>query len=304
MFSLIICTYNPDPVKFNRVLNSIESQLMPSDEWEWIIVDNASSISVSSLIPDHLKNRIIIIRENEAGLTPARLCGINAAKNEWLVFIDDDNVLRSDYLLSAKQEINKNNRLGALGGRLVPEYEVKPSQEVTNHLFMLAIRTPEVDIWGKDYTWDITPFGAGMVIRRSVAVYYAALLKEDVLRRSLDRKGSSLMSSGDIDMVHTAVDLGWEIGVFTSLELIHIIPATRINKKYLINMMRYNALSNHLLFYIRFKRIPKQKPIWRRIKQHLRLWKNGDWFESKMLQAQNWGTRSAIERIKAMSTEL
>ena len=279
-------------------------QLLPSDEWEWIIIDNASSISVSSLIPNHLKNRIVIIRENEAGLTPARLCGINAAKNEWLVFIDDDNVLRSDYLLSAKQEINKNNRLGALGGRLVPEYEVEPSKDVLHHLFMLAIRTPDEDVWGDDYKWDITPFGAGMVIRRSVAMYYAGLLKEDALRKGLDRKGSSLMSSGDIDMAHTAVDLGWEIGVFTSLELIHIIPAARINKKYLINMMRYNALSNHLLFYIRFKRIPKQIPVWRRIKQHIRFWKNGRWFESKMLHARDWGTRTAIERIKTLSTEM
>ena len=256
MFSVIICTYNPDPVKFIRALRAIEQQTLVVDEWEWIVIDNASSTPVSTLIPDELKNRIAVIEEKEPGLTPARLCAINAAKHEWIVFVDDDNVLRSDFLFSAKKIIDSNNKLGAIGGRLVPEYETDPSHDVVNHLFMLAIRLPEKDAWGMDYAWDKTPFGAGMVIRKTVASHYARLLSTDNARRGLDRNGKSLMSSGDVDMAHTAVDLGFEIGVFTALELIHIIPSFRVQKNYLLQMMRYNSLSNHLLFYIRFKRVP------------------------------------------------
>jgi glycosyltransferase involved in cell wall biosynthesis len=301
MFSVIICTYNPDWNKLNKVLEAIALQTLPTAEWEWLIVDNASTKPVVDSIPEQLQSRIIVLEEKEPGLTAARLCGIKAAKNEWLVFIDDDNILQSDYLSSAKSLIQQHATLGALGGRLVPLYEQLPSKEVLDYLFMLAIRTPTTDVWGNDYAWNKTPFGAGMVIRKSVALQYAHLVISDPLRKGLDRKGDSLMSSGDIDMVHTAVDMGYDTGVFVSLELTHIIPAVRVSKEYLKKMMRYNALSNHLLFYIRFKRLPSTASSWRRVKQHLRLWKNREWFQSAMLRARDWGTREAIERINKMT---
>lgn len=103
MFSVVICTHNPDSVKFNRALRAIEQQTLPVDEWEWIVIDNASSIPVSTLIPNELKNRITVLEEKEPGLTPARICAINAAKHEWIVFVDDDNVLRADFLFAAKK---------------------------------------------------------------------------------------------------------------------------------------------------------------------------------------------------------
>jgi glycosyltransferase involved in cell wall biosynthesis len=301
MFSVIICTYNPDWNKLNKVLDAIAHQTLPTAEWEWIIVDNASTKPVIEDIPTNLQSRIKVLEEKEPGLTPARLCGIKSAQNDWLVFIDDDNILRADYLSSAKALIQQYATLGALGGRLVPMYEQSPSKEVIEYLFMLAIRTPTADEWGSDYAWNKTPFGAGMVIRKSVALQYAHLVVSDPLRKGLDRRGDSLMSSGDIDMAHTAVDMGYDTGVFVSLELTHIIPAVRVSKAYLKKMMRYNALSNHLLFFIRFKRLPKPVSTWRRAKQHLRLWKNREWFQSAMLRARDWGTREAIERISKMT---
>lgn len=304
VFSIIICTYNPDWSKLNKVIDAIANQTLPAAEWEWFIIDNGSTKPVIDYIPKQFQSRIKVLQENETGLTAARLCGIKAANNEWLVFIDDDNILRVDYLSSAKALIQKHATLGALGGRLVPLYEQSPSNEVLDYLFMLAIRTPTTDVWGNDYAWDKTPFGAGMVIRKSVALQYAHCVISDPLRKGLDRKGDSLMSSGDIDMAHTAVDMGYDTGVFVSLELTHIIPAIRVSKVYLKRMMRYNALSNHLLFYIRFKRVPSLVSSWSRLKQHLRLWKNGDWFQSAMLRARDWGTREATKRIRLLAKQV
>lgn len=300
MFSVIICTHNPDWKKLNKVLDALAKQTLSSSQWEWIIVDNASSIPVSSGIPEQYRNRIRVIEEKEPGLTPARLCGISASQFDWLIFIDDDNLLREDYLFNANALIQQHTGLGAFGGRLVPDYEVTPSKEVLDYMFMLAIRTPTKDVCGRNYDWDKTPFGAGMVIRKSVALHYSHLVMSDPLRKALDRKGASLMSSGDVDMVHTAVDMGYEIGVFVSLELTHIIPAIRVSKSYLKKMMRYNALSNHLLFYIRFKRMPRKAAFLKRVKQHARLWKNGEWFQSSMLSARDWGAQEAIKRIHKM----
>lgn len=300
MFSVIICTHNPDWVKFNRVLESLNAQDYPESQWEWIIVDNASKQALSSQLPNFCINKIKVVEEPEPGLTSARIAGIRASTKEWLILIDDDNVVAHNYLRQAELIIQQYPTIGAFGCALIPEFEEEPSNDVRPHLFMLAIRQPKNDVVDTSYSWESTPFGAGMVIRKSVAEAYVNLLQTDTMRKGLDRKGASLMSSGDVDLAHTAVDLGFQIGVFPSLELIHIIPSFRVQKKYLIQMMRYNALSNHLLFYIRFKREPTPPPFVRRVKQHLRFWKKGMWFESAMLRAKDWGARNAISRINKL----
>jgi glycosyltransferase involved in cell wall biosynthesis len=283
-----------------RVLDALENQDFNNTEWEWIVVDNASTNPVKEMIPSYLSERIQVVEEKKPGLTAARICGIQQAKFDWIVFIDDDNVLSLQYLLNAKHIIESHSTIGAFGGRLLPEYEMEPDPVVVPHLFMLAIRNPTSDCVGLRYDWEVTPFGAGMVVRKELAVQYAALTVSDAMRYGLDRKEGSLMSSGDVDMAHLAVDKGYTIGVFTALSLVHVIPAVRVSTSYLFNMMRYNTLSNHLLFYIRFKRLPSKPNRMRRIKQHLRFWKRGAWFESAMLRARDWGTYEAIKRIKQL----
>lgn len=298
MFSVIICTHNPNVAVFLRMLESINQQTLDANLWEWIIVDNSSARPVISLLPENLKERIKVVEEKELGLTPARLSGINMATNPWLVFVDDDNILASDFLQEGQRIIYANTELGAFGGALHPEFVREPSPEVEQYLFMLAIRQPSEPCWGKSYEWDKTPFGAGLFIKKSIAEQYVSILSTDNARRSLDRKGASLMSSGDIDMAHTAVDLGYAIGVFPSLQLVHVIPAVRVTKKYLLKMMRYNILSNHLLFYIRFGRIPTIKPFWKGLKQYASLLKNRQWFELGMHWARYKGTLEASKKIK------
>lgn len=63
----------------------------------------------------------------------------------------------------------------------------------------------------------------------------------------MDRKGSSLISSGDLDMAFTACDLRFGVGVFPELSLTHIIPAARLDIEYLLRLSEANGISNVLL---------------------------------------------------------
>ncbi len=74
--SAIICTHNPRRDYLKRVLNALQAQTLPKDEWELLIIDNASEQALATdwdlswhPLPRH-------IREDELGLTPARLRGI------------------------------------------------------------------------------------------------------------------------------------------------------------------------------------------------------------------------------------
>ena len=98
MLSVIICTHNPRTDYFGRCLTALKAQTLPREEWELILIDNAS-VRDKALHPDlswHPGARLV--HEAKLGLTPARLRGIREASGDLLVFVDDDNVLEGDYL--------------------------------------------------------------------------------------------------------------------------------------------------------------------------------------------------------------
>ena len=74
------------------------------------------------------------VREDELGLTPARLRGIAEAVAELLIFVDDDNVLDPDYLEQALRVGREYPFLGTWGGQCIPEYAVEPAPELKPYL--------------------------------------------------------------------------------------------------------------------------------------------------------------------------
>jgi hypothetical protein len=77
------------------------------------------------------------------------------------------------------------------------------------------------------------PIGAGMVLRASVAHAYIRRLAADPSRRRLDRRGISTVSGGDDDIVNTALAMGYGMGRFTRMRLVHLIPKERLELDYL-----------------------------------------------------------------------
>src|SRR4051812_49081425 len=99
--SVIICAHNPRPDYLQRALDALKAQSLPQPQWELLLIDNASKEPLASAYDLSWHSRARHIRENELGLTAARLCGIRESTGELLVFVDDDNVLAPDYLANA-----------------------------------------------------------------------------------------------------------------------------------------------------------------------------------------------------------
>lgn len=246
--SVIICTHNPRENNLSRVLGALSRQTLAREQWELLLIDNASSEPLAKRWNVAWLPQSRIVREDELGLTPARLRGIREARSELLIFVDDDNVLDPDYLENSLSISEQFPTLGAWGGQNLPEFERPPEDYESVYLPYLACRRVEQDRWSNfPYYTDSCPFGAGLCVRTSVAAHYAAKIASDPMRVSLDRCGQSLLSGGDIDLALTSVDLGLGCGVFKALKLIHIIPASRIEEKQFFLLVRKIALSNILL---------------------------------------------------------
>ena len=232
--SVIVCTHNPRADYLPRVLAALRAQTLPLTDWELLLVDNASREPLAGRIDLAWLPHARHLREEKTGLTHARLCGIAAASGELLVFVDDDNVLRADYLAAVLKIGAEHPGLGAWSGSCLPEFEVEPAAELRPWLAGLVIEKITSPVWAKLRTSSAaTPMGAGMVVRQTQARHYRELVLKDPLRQSLDRSGQALGSGGDTDMALCGFDLGLGAGRFPELELTHLIPARRVTLEYL-----------------------------------------------------------------------
>jgi glycosyltransferase involved in cell wall biosynthesis len=247
--SVIICTHNPRPDYLSRTLDALRSQTVPHSQWELLLIDNGSDEPLASRIDLSWHPAGRHIREEELGLTPARLRGIAEAHGQLLVFVDDDSILESSYLEVATGIGKSRPDLGCWGaGYIEPEYEKPPPEWLAAYDGALAIRRLDRDLWANIPVLNHSlPYGVGMCLRRTVADQYASLCQVDNVRRSLDRSGESLASCGDTDIAILTCALGMGTASFTGLKITHLIPERRTTQQYMSRLVEGKTESQVVL---------------------------------------------------------
>jgi hypothetical protein len=276
MISVIICTHNPREDFLRRTLAALRVQTLPTAQWELLLIDNASQKNLAEIWDLSWQPNARHIRENELGLTPARLRGIREAQGELLVFVDDDNLLAENYLAAAAELFSKRADLGVASGRILPEYETPPPDWFLPHESWIAVRRIEQSRWANFFDPRAEPCGAGMCLRKPIALGYAQKAL-DARQRILGRKGDSLLSGEDIAITKVALGLGFSMGQFAELQLTHIIPARRVSEEYLFSLYRSILASGQVMSWLENENVaPLARPNWRvYLKSALRWLKGG-----------------------------
>ena len=272
LLSVIICSHNPRRDYLDKVLKALKSQTLPFDQWELLLVDNASSELLSSEIDFSWHSNSRHIREEQLGLTPARLRGIKEAEAETLLFVDDDNVLELDYLEVVIHISKTWPILGVWGGQVIPDFEETPPEWTKPYWGYLAIKEFDQDMWSN--LLEAIPYGAGMCVRKVVAEKYAELIRNNPERLKLDRRGKLLFSAGDSDLALTSRELRLGTGLFVRLRLTHLIPAYRLQEEYLARLIEANSYSCTMLDSFQGKASASLDLSWiRKLLELYRLWR-------------------------------
>ena len=298
VISAIVCTHNPRRDYLDRVLQALKSQTLPMELWELLLIDNASDELLSPEINLTWHPQARHIREEQLGLTPARLRGIQEAVAETLVFVDDDNVLDSDYLEVALRISKDWPTIGAWGGQSLPEFEETPPEWTKPYWGYLAIREFERDIWSNLLRQcETVPCGAGLCVRKLVARKYADLVHKQPKRAVMGRKGAILLSCEDSDLALTACDLGLGTGQFTSLKLTHLIPGCRLQEDYLLRLVEGMTYSLTILDSFRGNIPTLPNPsLGQTLLETYHLWRLNP-RERRFYEARKRGANLAIEEI-------
>jgi glycosyltransferase involved in cell wall biosynthesis len=245
LLTVIIPTHSPHAGRLARTLAGLHVQTLPAADWELVLVDNASTPAITLAdLPASRPASLRIVHEPQLGLAHARRRGFIEARGEYLVLVDDDNVLARDYLSQVVTLFARHPKLGAFGGRSRPEFETPPALWQHEFFNLLALRDlgPTAETAGlrppgisRDTYPLCSPIGAGMALRRSAVQSWLDAADPAALT---DRRGGELTSGGDNDIVMHALRAGWEVGYFPELELTHLIPASRLDPVYLARLNR------------------------------------------------------------------
>lgn len=241
LISVIVPTHNPNLGRLKRTLRALKNQTLADHNWELILIDNASSpsIKLSDFIDSGPANLRLVV-EQKLGLTSARRRGFSEAKGEFIVLVDDDNELDSNYLAYVMAIFEDYPGIGSIGGKVLPEFEVIPPQWMREFDGILACRdygdAPKIvpgnqrSVKGLPEYPAYAPIGAGMALRRVALQPWLDDVQADTIS---DRRGKELTSGGDNDIIFCIAENGWAVGYFPALSLKHLISAGRTTTDYL-----------------------------------------------------------------------
>ncbi len=127
--SIIIVTYNSSRTIFKLIhsLNKIDSYIK-----EIIIIDNNSS-DIDKILKIKSNKKIVLIKNNKnKGFAKAVNQGIKISKQNFILLINPDCYLKNDSIIDSIKRIQKNNNIGAIGGKIKKDNSDKYQFTATN----------------------------------------------------------------------------------------------------------------------------------------------------------------------------
>ena len=236
--SIIVCCYN-SALKLPKTLEHLAQQKVSKDlSYEVLVVDNASTDNTAELAISYwatLNTQVSlrVVREENPGLIYARICGVQNAKNELLIFCDDDNWLREDYVQNAVDIMNTNSSIGALGGQSVLAPHIKAPEWWEEHQGNYAVGKQLSQSGYANERGFV--YGAGLVTRKSLAMKifdyeYPLLLT--------GRKGNQCLSGEDWEYCQRMLLLGYNLYYSEDLFYWHDISTIRLTEEKLNELLR------------------------------------------------------------------
>ena len=265
--SVVIPAYNAARY-IGRALDSVLAQTYKPDEI--IVVDDGSTDDTADIVETY-SSQVRLIRRESAGASVARNSGINAAKSEWIAFLDGDDEWLPEKLQLQSQLLERNSQLVWATANFIYCHcgQNLHSQKLDEPKGQALLN--ERDFF-EDYFDAFTKAAAGwtgtMIVRRSVLIE-AGLFRPGQLRFN------------DEDMWWRIAYRYPKIGYNSKpLAIYHMQVSGSITKKYEVPMSLNELIGNHIEIATECGQLERFKPC---AEHMLRYWIHKYWFDERIM---------------------
>jgi len=200
----------------------------PGVTWELLVVNNNCTDDTSRVVASFAGALPVKeLLESKPGQAHARNCAVHAARGDYILWTDDDVLVRPDWLAEYVEAIRRWPDAAYFGGSIDPLFAVDPPGWIRRNLDLLegifAIRNfgPVT----RPLAVGEMPFGANMLFRTEV-------LRELPFDGELGRSGASHIR-GDETQLFRQLQKAGRLGIWVGgARVRHYIPADRLTLNY------------------------------------------------------------------------
>ncbi|MDR0420846.1 MAG: glycosyltransferase [Prevotellaceae bacterium] len=221
--SVVICTYNRAGFIIDGLV-ALVKQTLNRALFEVLVINNNCTDNTETLcknfasdIPDFNYRYIV---ETRQGISYARNRGVEEAKGEIIVFLDDDAVANSDYLEKMLTFFEQTPIAAGCGGRIYPRFETGRPRWMSH--FLVAL-TSSIDLGNKTKVFTLRqfPVGANMAVRKKM------FDKHGLFNPDLGRKGNSMDGAEEKDLFYRMMSAKEKIYYVADAIVYHYVPDKR-----------------------------------------------------------------------------
>lgn len=235
--SVGLCTYNRAKLVINT-LKTIKEQSLNCDKFEIIVIDNNSSDNTKEVVETFAKEndnlQIVYAKEEKQGISHARNRAYLEASGDFIVYIDDDELAKKDWLENYYTFIQDNLDTAIVAGKIEVLY---PKNQTPNW------NSQYIENWHGRYNFGDDPFKITQDLINKHKAYYPnngnMAVSVEFLKGvggfdiTLGRKEKSLAGGEDTKLGKVALSMGKSI-LYNPYSLIeHIILPERNSIQFL-----------------------------------------------------------------------
>lgn len=232
-FSVIIITRNRASL-LPRVLESVINQDYEKEKYEIIVVDNNSDDNTTSIVEGFKRefpNKIHYAFEPKIGMSNARNRGVETAKGEILLFIDDDAIASTDWVTNHNNLYQSFPDIVATGGKIELTFISKRPKWISEEL-LVSLGYLDLSHMETIISFPYHPFGVNFSVKKEQLIKLKGFFEE--LENYNDEKA----------FFYKLYLNNYKVGYSPKASVYHQIPASRLRKQIFVKRGIKQGISN------------------------------------------------------------
>ena len=230
--SAILCTYNRCQ-SLAKALESLVASILPATvEWDVLVVDNNSNDGTREVVEGFTRlypGRFRYLFEPRQGKSHALNSGIREAYGEILVFLDDDVIVRPDWLWNLTAPLQNGEWAGS-GGRILPAraFSLPRWLTLSGPYAMGGILCAHFDLGEKPGKLDRPPYGTNMAFHKKMFERYGGF------RIDMGPGPGSEIRNEDTEFGRRLMAAGESLCYVPSAVVYHEVPENRVKREFFL----------------------------------------------------------------------